>query len=258
MANRRMFSKEIIDSDMFLDMPLSTQALYFHLSMRADDDGFVNNPKKIQRMTGASDDDAKILLAKNFILSFESGVIVIKHWKIHNYIQKDRYKETNYIEEKALLGEKDNGAYTLDTEWIQNGDSGKVRIELGKDNNNKETNTISQSEADATEVSNYLEYKILSLNSNAKTNAKIWVKDIEKAIRIDNRTKEQLINCIDWIYSTGTFWIPNIMSGKKLRDKYDQLFMQMQNKQNNTKTDSRKSFNDLVDEVMNKGVVYDC
>lgn len=108
-----MFAKSIIDSDAFLDMPLSSQALYFHLSMRADDEGFVNNPKKIQRMIGASDDDLKVLLAKNFIITFESGVIVIKHWKIHNYIRGDRIVATNYQDEKALLELKDNGSYTL-------------------------------------------------------------------------------------------------------------------------------------------------
>jgi len=108
-----MFAKTIIDSDAFLDMPLSAQALYFHLSMRADDEGFINNPKKIQRMIGSSDDDMRILLAKNFVLRFESGVIVIKHWKIHNYIRGDRLNETAYQEEKALLTIKDNGAYTL-------------------------------------------------------------------------------------------------------------------------------------------------
>lgn len=112
MAERRMFAKTIIDSDAFLDMPLSAQALYFHLSMRADDDGFINNPKKIQRMVGASDDDCKLLLMKRFVIAFESGVVVIKHWKIHNYIQKDRYKPTIYQEEKKLLAEKENKAYT--------------------------------------------------------------------------------------------------------------------------------------------------
>ena len=112
MAERRMFAKTIIDSDMFLDMPLSTQALYFHLSMRADDDGFINNPRKIQRMIGASDDDLKVLVMKRFILPFNSGVVVIKHWKIHNYIRNDRYKETVYKEERALLELKANGAYT--------------------------------------------------------------------------------------------------------------------------------------------------
>lgn len=107
-----MFAKTIIDSDAFIDMPLSTQALYFHLSMRADDDGFINNPKKVQRMIGASDDDLKVLIMKRFIIPFESGIVAIKHWKIHNYIRNDRYKPTVYVEEKAMLTSKENGAYT--------------------------------------------------------------------------------------------------------------------------------------------------
>ena len=116
-----MFAKTIIDSDAFLDMPLTTQALYFHLSMRADDEGFINNPKKIQRIIGASDDDFKVLITKSFIIPFETGIVVIKHWKIHNYIQNDRFKPTVYVEEKACLKEKPNKAYTLDTECIQDG-----------------------------------------------------------------------------------------------------------------------------------------
>lgn len=112
MAERRMFAKTIIDSDAFLDMPLSTQALYFHLSMRADDEGFVGNPKKIQRMIGASDDDCKILISKRFILTFPSGIIVIKHWKIHNYLQTDRCKPTTYVEEKSSLTLDAKKAYT--------------------------------------------------------------------------------------------------------------------------------------------------
>lgn len=127
MAERRMFAKTIIDSDAFLDMPLSTQALYFHLSMRADDDGFINNPKKIQRMIGCCDDDLKLLLAKNFIFAFESGVVVIKHWKIHNYIQKDRYKATVYQEEKAQLSVKDNKAYTFGIPTVSTTDT-QVRL----------------------------------------------------------------------------------------------------------------------------------
>lgn len=119
MAERRMFAKTIIDSDAFLDMPLSTQSLYFHLSMRADDDGFINNPKKIQRMVGCGDDDLKLLMVKRFILVFNSGVIVIKHWKIHNYIRNDRYKPTLYQEEKAELAEKNSKAYTFKTEVIE-------------------------------------------------------------------------------------------------------------------------------------------
>lgn len=130
MAERRMFAKTIIDSDAFLDMPLSAQALYFHLSMRADDDGFVNNPKKIQRMVGASDDDGKLLAMKRFILNFESGVIVIKHWKIHNYIRNDRYKETVYQAEKSMLVEKENKAYTF---GIPDGYQMEPQVSIGKD-----------------------------------------------------------------------------------------------------------------------------
>lgn len=119
MAEKRMFAKAIIDSDAFLDMPLSAQALYFHLSMRADDEGFINNPKKIQRMIGASDDDIKILIAKRFIIPFESGIVVIKHWRIHNYIRADRLVETKYQEERELLEIKDNGAYTLNKDTAE-------------------------------------------------------------------------------------------------------------------------------------------
>ena len=132
MAERRMFAKTIIDSDAFLEMPVSARLLYYDLSMRADDDGFLNNPKKIQRMIGCSEDDLKLLIAKNFIIPFESGVVVIKHWKIHNYIRNDRYKETVYKEEKALLETKENKAYTL---GIPNGYQMDTqdRLELGKD-----------------------------------------------------------------------------------------------------------------------------
>jgi len=124
MAQKRMFSMKIIDADAFLDMPLSTQALYFHLSMRADDDGFIGNHKRIMRTIGSNEDELKLLLTKNFIIPFESGVCVIKHWKMHNYIQKDRYHPTSYIEEKAQLHTKDNHSYTLrnglDTKCVQN------------------------------------------------------------------------------------------------------------------------------------------
>ena len=113
MAERRMFAKTIIDSDAFLDMPATSQLLYFHLCMRADDDGFINSPRKVQRVVGCSDDDLRLLIAKRFLIPFESGVVVIKHWRIHNYIRQDRYKETVYQEEKAQLIEKENKAYTL-------------------------------------------------------------------------------------------------------------------------------------------------
>ena len=112
MAEKRMFTQKIIDSDAFLDMPLSSQALYFHLNMRADDDGFVNNPKRIQRTIGASEDDLKLLIVKRFVIGFDSGVIVIKHWKMHNTLRKDRYNPTQYQEELQTLEIKENSSYT--------------------------------------------------------------------------------------------------------------------------------------------------
>lgn len=114
MAERRMFAKTIIDSDAFLDMPQSTQLLYFHLAMRADDDGFVNSPKTIMRVVGAKEDDLKVLFSKKFLIPFENGIVVIKHWRIHNYIQKDRYHETKYLDEKNSLYLDENNAYTQD------------------------------------------------------------------------------------------------------------------------------------------------
>lgn len=115
MANKRMFNIKIVDSDAFLDMPLSTQCLYFHLNMRADDDGFVGNPKRVQRIIGATDDDLKLLITKRFVLAFEKGVIVIKHWRLHNTIQSDRYTPTTYIDEKEMLKVKENKAYSLES-----------------------------------------------------------------------------------------------------------------------------------------------
>ena len=115
MAERRMFAKTIIDSDAFLDMPVTARLLYYDLAMRADDDGFINSPKKIMRMIGASQDDLSILILRKFIIPFENGVVVIKHWRIHNYIQSDRYKPTPYQEEKALLEVEENKSYRLKT-----------------------------------------------------------------------------------------------------------------------------------------------
>jgi hypothetical protein len=148
MAERRMFTQKIIDSDAFLDMPLTTQALYFHLNMRADDDGFINNPKKICRMIGASEDDLKLLIAKRFVLAFEKGVIVIKHWRMHNLIRKDRYSPTQYEDEFMSLDIKDNGSYTekmpqiqgideygnqMATSWQPVGNQMATQDRLGKD-----------------------------------------------------------------------------------------------------------------------------
>ena len=125
-----MFAKTIIDSDAFLDMPVTSQLLYFHLSMRADDDGFINKPKSIMRSCGGNEDDMKILISKKFIIPFDSGIVVIKHWKIHNLIAKDRYTETKYKEEKATLMLDDNNSYTT---CIQPVYKVETQVSKGKD-----------------------------------------------------------------------------------------------------------------------------
>ena len=155
MAERRMFAKTIVTSDAFLDMPPTARCLYFTLGMFADDDGFVNNPKSIMRQTGATADDMNILIGKKFVLAFESGVIVIKHWRIHNYIQNDRYHETKYKDELDTLTLDENNAYTLtntdvlllDTECIHDVSItdtedriGKSKDRLGKDRLGKDNN----------------------------------------------------------------------------------------------------------------------
>lgn len=149
MAERRMFAKTIVESDAFIDMPLSSQALYFHYGMLADDEGFVNSPKKIQRMIGASDDDLKLLITKRFILPFESGIIVIKHWKMNNYIQKDRFKETAYQNEKKQLTVKENGSYT---ECIQDVSKPYTQNRIGKSSIGKDREVVEQSDSCVDEI----------------------------------------------------------------------------------------------------------
>lgn len=112
MAERRMMAKSVIETDHFMDMPMSSQCLYFHLLLRADDDGFIKNPSAIRREVGCGEDDMKLLVAKRFILPFDTGVIVIRHWKIHNYIRKDMYHPTECQAERGLLtGGADKTAY---------------------------------------------------------------------------------------------------------------------------------------------------
>ncbi len=137
MAQRRMFSPQIVGSDAFLEMPPSSRELYFQYGMYADDDGFVGNPKKIMRMVGATEDDHKILAVKRFILVFKSGVIVIKHWKINNLIRKDWYKKTVYVEEKKQVRTKGNKSYTEIQQFVDENETNRPRrlgkVSVGKD-----------------------------------------------------------------------------------------------------------------------------
>ena len=142
-----MFNKTITNNDNFLEMPDSSQNLYFHLSMNADDDGFVDNWKSIIRMTGHKEDDLKILIAKQYIIPFESGVIVIRHWRLNNYLQKDRITPTNYKEEKALLTTDMNNVYNLDTKCIHSIDKNSIdKNSIDKNINNNSSSSYAADE----------------------------------------------------------------------------------------------------------------
>lgn len=150
MAQRRMFSKKITDTDHFLEMPLSTQALYFHLNMGADDEGFIDRARTIQRTIGASNDDMKILISKGFLIPFESGVVVIRHWRIHNYIQSDRFQNTIYQDEKSQLGYDQSKVANLNTgnKCIQNVSNPEPQVRLGKDKLDKDRLTTYSADSD--------------------------------------------------------------------------------------------------------------
>lgn len=156
MAQRRMFSKKIVETDYFMEMSPTAKLFYFYLNMSADDDGFVGNPKMIKMVSGATDDDFKILVAKQFILLFESGVIVVKDWRIHNYIQKDRYNKTQYTDEKSQLIIEENGTYT---KCIQYGYGLDTQVRLGKDRLGKDSiNNMSDKSDDVIPYSEIIEY----------------------------------------------------------------------------------------------------
>lgn len=140
MASRRMFSLQVVDTDKFIDMSISARLLYYELGMRADDDGFISSPLKIIRSVGCSTDDLKLLIAKGYVISFDSGIIVIRHWKMNNYIQKDRYNKTIYQDEAKTLSLTDN-VYNSDTDCIQAVYTGKDRI--GKERLSDNTSSTS-------------------------------------------------------------------------------------------------------------------
>lgn len=198
MAERRMFAKTIVLSDAFLDMPLSARCLYFTLGMLADDDGFVNSPKSIMRQAGASTDDLNLLMAKRFILAFESGIIVIKHWRIHNYIQKDRYKESKYIEEKATLTLDQNGAYT---ECIQNVSILDTQVRLGKDIDRIELGegSIGESDEDINVTTKPVRHKYGYYNNVLLSDEEM----MKLAEEFPNDLKDRIERLSEYIASTG-------------------------------------------------------
>lgn len=196
MAERRMMSKKIIDTDNFLDMPQSTQCLYFHLLLRADDDGFIQSPKSIMRITGCKDDDLKLLIAKGFVIGFETGVIVIRHWRIHNYVQSDRYSKSELQEAKCV--ELKNKVYEvveppinpdntyMDTKCIQNGYNldTQIRIDKIREEENR-IETICHVTHDDVDKSHFeiIEYLNLKTGSKFKPTTKPYVQAIRSRLK---------------------------------------------------------------------------
>ena len=202
-----MFSLKIVDSDLFLDMPLSSQCLYFHLSMRADDDGFVNNPKKIIKIIGANEDDLKILIAKGFVIVFEQGIIVITHWKINNFIRKDRYKPTLYENEVQSLSQTKNGMYIKEVGCHlvdQRLTSGQPSIDKGRlDKVSIEKGRVEQD----TPFSFYGEYKNIRLTEEEYRKLKdklqghtdMMIKKLSRYIKSTGKTyQDHYVTILNW------------------------------------------------------------
>ena len=207
MANRRMFAKSIIDTDYFLEMPATSQLLYFHLSIRADDDGFVASPKRILRMVGSSEDDFKMLIAKQFVIPFDSGVCVIKHWRIHNLIRADRYQSTIYTEEKSMLIESENKSYELVHQNVIPDvipdvipTVNPVKVRLGKVSSVEDNNTYSEV---YTEIIAYLNEKCSSRYRATDSTKKLIRARLEEGF-----TKDDCFTVIDNKVKTwkGTEW----------------------------------------------------
>ena len=198
MAERRMIAKTIVDSDAFLDMPHSTQLLYFHLSIRADDDGFINNPKSIMRNTKCNEDDLKLLVLKKFIIPFESGIVVIKHWKIHNYIAKDRYKETKYKEEKATLSLDENNAYT---NCVQHVYGLETQVRLGKDSIDKDS--IDMADSDEPEHPTPKKAKPVKHKYGEYNNVLLTDEEMEKLKTEYSDVDERIERLSSYVASTG-------------------------------------------------------
>lgn len=255
MAERRMFSKVITDSDDFLDLPSSSQTLYFHLAMHADDDGFTSNPKTVMRMIGARDDDLKILIAKNFILTFDSSsVIVIRDWRLQNAIRKDRKKPTLYQNELKTLEDK-NGSYThVKNTDIAGGATtgqpddnqvttkrqhrlGKVRLGKVSIEKKRAKNRTNHKSKIYDENSDYMKLAKFMFKEIRKNDPKYkepnwnrWADDFRKLVELDNRNKSEVCQVIKNIYQD-EFWKKNILSPSKLRSKYPRFAMEVNDSQ---------------------------
>ena len=224
MAKKRMFNMEILDTDTFIEMPRGSRLLYYELCMRADDDGFVSSPKKILKIVDCSDKDLELLIDKEFVIPFSSGVVVIRHWNLHNYIQKDRYKPTIYGYEKSLLIQGENRIYilndnTMNTNCVHNGHLDKIRLDQIRIDNN------------ITIVEQVIDY----LNKLAGTNFKSTTKKTRSLINArlkEGVTLEELVSVVYYKYQTwvvspfkfsngvmsDTYFRPNTLFGTKFEE----------------------------------------
>jgi hypothetical protein len=230
MAQRRMFSLKVIDTDEFSDMPMSSQFLYYNLAMRADDDGFIGNPKKIMKMSGCNDDDMRVLSSKKFIIPFESGICVIRHWRIHNYIQKDRLTPTEYQDELNSL-RLNNGKYEQPQErliqepCIQNVSKMDSQYRLGKDRLGKDSIVSNASVADNKEFQGLIDL----FKSVNPTHYKLFSNKSQRAALhrlVDAWGIEEITRAINTLPALiGKQYAPVITTPIALENKYGDLMI---------------------------------
>lgn len=237
MAKRRMFSLDVVDTDAFLDLPASSQNLYFHLGMRADDDGFISSPKRIAATVNASADDLKLLAAKGFIIPFDSGVCVVRDWKINNYIQGDRYTPSLYTDEKERLVLDESKRYSmLDTACIQDGYTGKGRegkfkaLTSGFADRKPDKKKVFSPDSDAYQAACCLRDEIAqrlpTSTPPSEKQLQSWADAFDKCNRIDGHSWDEIEQVLLFSQSD-KFWQQNILSGEKFRKRYTQLLARM-------------------------------
>lgn len=236
MAQKRMFSLNVVDTDNFLEMPISSRLLYYELGMRADDDGFVDNWKKILLFTGLKQDDLKVLISKKFIIPFESGVIVIRHWRLNNYLQNDRTKPTIYQEELKQLELDNNNVYTMDTNCIHSIDKNsidKYSIEYKEENIKEE---IQKKYFDNLELNNlFIEYLDLRRKLKCKNTDRAINLLLNELNKYDDKTKVEMIN-------------------NSIMNSWKSVYPIKEFKQN--KKDSRETINNVLEEVYNGTIAF--
>jgi hypothetical protein len=251
MATKRMFSLQIVDTDAFLDMPASAQLLYFHLCMRADDEGFVGNPKKIMRIIGASDDDYKILIVKRFVLIFESAVMVIKHWLIHNTIRMDRFGGTTYHDEKAQLEVKKNKSYTLKdsdendmaTSWQPVGNQLEPQVKLSKVKLSKDNATDEQEEESVGKPDTGIVAIINAFKEVNTAYAKWFANKTQRAAAqrlIDQHGLDHILAVIAILNQTNAMpYVPTVTTPDQLENKWAALEATLRRKKTEIKSKGR-------------------